>query len=78
MSGCSGKLHSVVRLVEKYSFFIILTLPLLVGVIAELRSSGKVLGGEVKPAAAQESRSPRFEPGGGIYGVNNLATASQN
>lgn len=79
MGDRTAKIESLVRLVKRASFFIILGLPLLGGVLAEDWSSGKVSAVAVKPAAAaQQPGLSSFVNGSGIYGVDRVAVSSRD
>jgi hypothetical protein len=79
VSDRKAKIESLVRLVKKASFFIILGLPLIGGVIAEYWSSGKVSASAVKSAvAAQQPGLSSLVNGSGIYGVDRVAVSSRD
>lgn len=79
MSDRKAKIESLVRLVKKASFFIILGLPLLGGVIVEYWSSGKVSASAVKSAvAAQQPGESSVGYRAGIYGVDRVAASSRD
>jgi hypothetical protein len=74
-----AKIESLVCLVKKASFFIVLGLPLFGGVLAEDWSSGKVSAVAVKPAAtAQQPGLSSLVNGSGIYGVDRVAVSSRD